>query len=391
LKILFIHSHYQLQGGEDTVVQQEVALLQKEHDVALLSFQNIGGLKGGIQFIKSIWNTAAAGQIEQKIKEFQPDVVHVHNWHFGIGPLAFRTVSKLGIPIVHTLHNYRLLCPSAILLHDNKLFTASLQSKFPWQAVFKKVYRNSFMLTLWLAFIVWFHKKIGTWQLIDTYVCLTPFAVNLFASSTFGIDKDQFVVKPNFTTRPILQEAIEREHHYLFIGRLSAEKGIVNLLEAFKELPYQLKIAGDGPLKELVIDTIKSNANISYLGSLKSSEVAVVLQKAKALLSPSICYEMFGLVNIEAFANHTAVIASNIGAPKSIIIEDYNGYLYEADNVNSLKEAIVKFESLSIQKMAQFRASAFNTYQTKYSPEMQLSYFEQIYSAAITSSLQVNA
>jgi glycosyltransferase involved in cell wall biosynthesis len=234
MKILLIHSHYQLQGGEDAVVDQEIELLRRAHEVDVLYFQNQGGWKGATQFIGSIWNIGAAQKVRQKIQEFQPDVVHVHNWHFANG-LNFRAINQFGLPIVHTVHNYRLLCPSAILLYQGKLFTNSLQQSFPWKAVFKKVYRSSIVLTFWLAFVVWFHKKIGTWQKIDSYICLTPFAVELFQQSNFGVSKERFTVKPNFKCYNF-DSNIERESHF-FLSDVYLKKGIDVSLMRLKNFP----------------------------------------------------------------------------------------------------------------------------------------------------------
>jgi glycosyltransferase involved in cell wall biosynthesis len=383
MKILLIHTHYQLHGGEDAVVEQEVELLNEHHVVEVLYFQNQGGWKGAIQFLGSIWNFSAATKVCQKIYDFHPDIVHVHNWHFALGPLVFREINKLGIPIVHTVHNYRLLCPSAILLYQGKLFTNSLQQSFPWKAVFKKVYRSSVVLTFWLAFVVWFHKKIGTWNKMDAYICLTPFAVELFQQSNFGVSKEQFSVKPNFTSVPNEFHSIQREEHFLFIGRLCEEKGIETLLSAFTGWPFLLKIVGDGPLKELVLNSTKQSQNIIYLGNLPSEKVAEELQKTQALIFPSLWYEPFGLVNIEAFANGTPVLASNIGAPQSLIIDGYNGFHFEPGNVNDLKETITTFNTLSDSIKKQMGANAFKSYSEKYSPELQQEYFDTIYSTVL--------
>jgi glycosyltransferase involved in cell wall biosynthesis len=383
LKILLIHTKYQFQGGEDAVVEQELHLLKQLHEIEILYFQNQGGWKGALQFLGSFWNILATRKVKQKIQEFRPDLVHVHNWHFAIGPMFFREINRFGIPIVHTVHNYRLLCPSAILLHKGNLFTNSLSESFPWKAVRNKVYRSSAAQTFWLAFVVWFHKKIGTWKKIDSYVCLTPFAVELFQESKFGISKDRFVVKPNFTGGIKVPHCMEREAHFLFIGRLSEEKGIETLLNAFKGSPFLLKIAGDGPLKELVLNTIKQSSNISYLGNLTNAKVTEELQKTQALIFPSVWYETFGLVNIEAFANETPVLACNIGAPQSLIIDGYNGFHFEPGNINDLKETVIKFAALSTAEKKKMGLNAFQNYKSYYSPEMQQGYFDAIYHSVL--------
>lgn len=383
MKILIIHSKYQLRGGEDAVVEQEADLLRQEHSVEILYFQNQGGWTGAVQFLASIWNAKTATKVKNKIQEFQPDVVHIHNWHFALGPLVFRMIHQMGVPIVHTVHNYRLLCPSAILLHQGKLFTDSLWQSFPWEAIGKKVYRSSLPQTFWIAFVVWFHKKIGTWKKIDSYVCLTPFSVTLFQESNFGISEEHFSVKPNFTPASEVMQLVEKEHHFLFVGRLSEEKGIEILLNAFKDLPFLLKIAGDGPLKNTVVAVAKEFPSISYLGNLSSNEVNEELLKTQALVFPSIWYEGMPMTLLEALSKSTPIIASNLGAMTSMITNGQNGFHFEAGNVNSLKEVVNRFDALSILEKKQMSANALDTYKSHYSPELQLDYFEAIYNKII--------
>ncbi|MDQ6471028.1 glycosyltransferase family 4 protein [Flavobacterium sp. LHD-80] len=379
MKILIIHSHYLLRGGEDAVVDQEALLLKQLHEVEILHFQNKRGLKGGLQFLGSLWNVFSAKKVKRKILEFQPDVVHVHNWHFASGPLIFRTINRLKIPVIHTIHNYRLLCPSAILLHKDYLFTDSLSQSFPWKAIVNRVYRSSFFQTFWLAFIVWFHKKIGTWKKIDCYICLTSFAVELFQKSNFGIEKKKFVVKPNFTSIPIKTTSLEKEEYFLFVGRLSNEKGISVLLNAFKDTLYSLKIAGDGQLKEKVLDVAKKNNNITYLGNLKREEVLLELQKATALIFPSIWYEGMPMTILEAFSCKTPIIASNLGATSSMITDGVDGFHFEVGNVDSLRQTIKYFFELPEEMKVNLQKNAYKKFSKEYDSNLQIEYFNSIF------------
>lgn len=383
MKILLIHTHYNLHGGEDAVVTQEVELLQQHHEVSVLYFQNLSGWQGAIQFLSSIWNKRAADQVKSRIKEFRPDVVHIHNWHFAIGPLVFRAIHDLNVPIVHTVHNYRLLCPSGILLCKGKLFTDSLQQSFPWSAVWNKVYRESRLLTLWLAFVVWFHKKMGTWNKIGLYVCLTSFAIYQFQKSTFGVPEKQFMVKPNFRSQNVLDINIKSELHFLFIGRLSEEKGIEVLLDAFKGLPFSIKIAGEGPMIKLVNDSARLFSNISYMGSLSSEEVIQELQQSAALLLPSVCYEGMPMTIIEAFSVGTPVIASKLGAMSSMILHEQNGLHFEPGNVKDLQDAVIKFCMFSDAEKKKMGTNAFLSYCQKYAPDLQRDYFDAIYNKVV--------
>uniref|UniRef100_UPI004049666C glycosyltransferase n=1 Tax=Gelidibacter sp. TaxID=2018083 RepID=UPI004049666C len=382
MKILVIHTRYRQKGGECIAAQQEIELLKKNFTVEALFFNNNKGIAGMLQFLISIWNLKSAKIVKQKIKTFKPDVVHIHNWHFASGPIIIRTIKKQGIPLVLTLHNYRLLCPSSTFMHNNKVYLNSLNKNFPWEAISLKVYRNSYFLTFWLAFIIWFHKKIGTWNLVDQYICLTEYSVALFKNSKLGIDNKRFVVKPNFTTISTTKVTKERENHFLYIGRLSEEKGINILLDTFKYSNYELKIIGDGPLVNNVNQACKENDKITYLGTLTQDEVAIELQKAKALVFPSVCLETFGFTIIEAFSNRCIVVSSNIGAPASIVSDAINGFHFEAGNIKDLALKLKKVVSLTQKEEDYMREQAFESYSNLYSPEKQFNYFNAIYKEA---------
>lgn len=391
MRILIIHTSYTQHGGEDVVVEQEIELLQKQHQVESIFFKNNKGLKGLFQFLFSIWNIKSAITVKNKIKEFKPDIVHLHNWHFASGPLIIRTINKLHIPIVITLHNFRLLCPSATLLYKNQIYLESLNQDFPWKAVKRGIYRNSVIQTFWLAFVVWFHKKIKTWHKVNTYICLADFSTKLYQESKIGIKKNHFTVKPNFTIPKLKVDSFKRENHFLYIGRLCDEKGIELMLEAFKELPYVLHIAGDGNLKKMVLEVSKTHSNIKYLGKIPKQEVEIELQKAKALVFPSIWLEPFGLIIIEAFSNACPVISTNIGAPKSIVSDGENGFLYNVGDYKDLKKKIKKIANLNEQDLKSLEHKAYETYKIKYSSNQQLEYFNEIYKKASAKKHNLNS
>jgi glycosyltransferase involved in cell wall biosynthesis len=382
LRILLLHSYYTLRGGEDIVFEQELNLLREHNEVETLTFTNNNGLKGAIQFLLSIWNINAAKKLKIKVALFKPDVIHIHNWHFALGPIIIRTAKKLKIPIVLTLHNYRLLCPSGTLLHKGDIYTESLNSTFPWKAIFKKVYRNSALQTFWLALVVWFHKIIGTWQMVNVYINLTSFAQNIYNSSLLLIPKEKFVVKPNFVVGTNAKSKIAN-NYFLFVGRLSEEKGIRVLLQAFNNTSEILKIAGQGPLHEEVSKHVKANKNIQYLGSLDGNGVKLAMEECIALICPSICFEGMPLTILEAFSIGTPVIASNLGGMSSMIIHGYNGLHFEPGNSDALLRKIIYFKSLNMENRVSFGCNAEKTYQSHYTPSINCALLISIYKSII--------
>lgn len=386
MRILIIHNRYQQRGGEDTTFEQETELLQQTEDVQTLIFQNRSGWKGALQFLFSIWNTGSAGRIKGEIKNFHPDVIHVHNWHYAIGPIVVRVAYKSKIPIVLTVQNYRLICPSATLLDGDKLFLDSIRVSFPWKAIRKKLYRNSYLQSFWLAFVIWLHKKIGTWNMADRYILQTELARSVFESSMVGITKSKFVVKPNFIVDPGLPPVV-REDYFLYVGRLSEEKGISTLIEAFRDKPFELFIAGDGPLKSMVLDACKKNPGIHYLGLLDKKSVTERMQQCSALVFPSVWYEGMPLTLIEAFAAGTPVIASDLGAMASMIRNGFNGMHFKAGSVKELSVKLEDWTTLNEMGKSHISMNARLSYESLYSPEKNREQLLAIYTEVLQPAL----
>lgn len=383
MKILVIHTSYRYKGGEDVVFEQEVALLRKNHTVEVLHFKNKKGFLGAYQFLISIWNITANNLVKNKIASFEPDVVHIHNWHFAFGPFVIRGIKKEKIPLVATIHNFRLICPSSTLFFKGKLYTKSLQEDFFWSAIKDKVYRNSYLQTFWLTCILWFHKKIKTFQLIDLFVFPSQFMINFYTNSTLQIDKTKCVVKPNFCKTQTYFTNADVEDYYLYVGRLSEEKGILFLLSFFEKSNRKLKIIGKGPLQNLVKEKSNQYKNIEYLGFLDNEKIEVELQKATALIFPSIWYEPFGLTIIEAFSNKCMVIASNIGAPEELVKDGFNGFHFAYNDVVSLENVLNMCENHSEEKQNEIRNNAYQTHQNKFSTQSQTEQLEKIYKRVV--------
>jgi glycosyltransferase involved in cell wall biosynthesis len=381
MRILLIHSFYRHRGGEDVVFEQELELLKKTEEVRAISFQNEEGLRGGIQFVCSIWNFLAARKVREAIKEYRPDIVHVYNWHYATGPIIIRTALKAGCKVILSVGNYRLLCPSGTLTHKGKLFLASISKPgFPWNAVFHRVYRNSYFQTFWLAFIVYMHKKLGTWDKIDGFIVPTNLVSSLFTNSHnyLMLPLKKFIVKPNFSS-PRPNNFVKRSSHFLYIGRLSEEKGIKVLLEAFSDSPFELAIAGTGPLLEKVSNAASLQPNIKYIGVLNKEEVQDALIRCTALVFPSICYETFGMVITEAFSSACPVIASDIGSPSEIVKEGITGFHFRAGDRNSLRSCLEKWQTLTEDKKEEMQRNCLSSFMDSYTPEKNLEQLKRIY------------
>lgn len=382
MRILIIHNHYQDPGGEDAVFEQEKALLANTETVFSLTFRNKKGWKGLWQTALSPWNIFAGNKLKKAIRSSRPDIIHIHNLHYAIGPIAVRIAKKNRIPIVMTLHNYRLLCPSATLFHDGQLFTDSLHRPFPWKAVRYGVHSHSVIKTCWLAFTTWLHRKTGTWKQVNRYIALTDFAKRLFLHSSLGLRENQIMVKQNFIADPD-SPAAERKTHFLFIGRLTTEKGINVLLDAFSQTDASLRIAGDGPLKEAVLLAAQKNHRISYLGMMDQHAVVTQLAECTALIFPSIWYEGMPMTIIEAFALGTPVIASNLGAMQSMVVHKENGLLFDAANAADLADTVNQWQHMNTENQANIGRNARAHYEKYYTAGMNKKLLLDIYHSVI--------
>lgn len=383
MKVFIIHCKYQKSGGEDVVFHTESDLLKKEYVIAQYVIQNEKGFKGLIQYLFMICNIYQAQKIKNEIKSFSPDVVHIHNLHFAIGPWLIRRIKrKLKLPIVMTLHNFRLLCPSATFIINDKLDTCSLRDSFPYSAIWKRAYHNSFLLTFWLAFTNWFHGIIGTWNLIDRYITLNSFSKSLFLENKLSISKEKFVVKAN-AIEDFGVSIVERTNRFLFVGRLSEEKGILSITQLAKKMGFFLEIIGDGPLSQVIKDEVLTCENIYFRGAQEKDIVIKSMKFCTALIFPSIWFEGMPITILEAFSTGTPVIASNLGAMANMIVDGENGLLVTVNDKDEWESKISQWINLSNIKKLKFSESARKSYIDNYTLETNRKNLIEIYNSVI--------
>lgn len=332
MRILIAHNAYQQRGGEDSVVGDEIALLRRYgHAVQLYSRhndeipeQNRLALVAG-----TIWSSRTCREISAAIRDFQPDVIHVHNTFPLISPSLYWAADAQRIPVVQTLHNFRIFCPQAMFLRDGKVCEDCLGHQ-PWRSVLHACYRGSRAQSAVLSGMLAWHRALGTYRdKVARYIALNEFCRRKFIEG--GLPADRVVVKPNFVEAGAAQPS--PRSGLLFVGRLSPEKGLRTLREAMALLPsVQLRVAGDGP-EAAVLDGV---AGVTKLGRLVVEDVRQEMNAATALVVPSIWYETFGLVVIEAFACGTPVIASRIGALAGVVEDGVTGLLFEPGNAADL-------------------------------------------------------
>ncbi len=377
-------------GGEDTVVAAETELLRsKGHDVDILIFDNASMSKGIIGKIsagvKAVYNSASSRKLDERVRLFQPDIIHVHNFFFSASPSLFYTASRRRVPVVVTLHNYRLICANCLLLRDNKICELCINHSFPWYGVKHKCYHNSAVQSAMVGSIAAIHKWIGTWKTkVNMFLTPADFMREKFIESSLNAPVENIRVKNNFIKDPGMSPRNDRENFYLFVGRLSEEKGVDTLLKAFSQLPdKKLVLVGDGPIKETLHEAYHKATNIVFAGKKPHHEVIALMKKCRAIVFPSICYEGMPITIIESFATGTPVISSRLGAMQEMVTDGYNGALFEAGNDADLLRAINSFETEIDCESSTVYANARASYLEKYHPEKCYTAIMEIYNQLI--------
>jgi glycosyltransferase involved in cell wall biosynthesis len=285
-------------------------------------------------------------------------------------------------PVVMTLHNYRLLCPSTTLFYNQTIYENSLNTYFPLDAIRKGVYRNSRVQTTALVVMTFVHKLLGTWRnKINKYIVLTDFAFSKFEHSTLRISRDQFVVKSNFVDD---ENSIprERDNFFLFVGRLTEEKGIETLLRATQLLSFDLVIIGGGPLENIVKRYAAENSKITYLGFRDRTFILEQMGKCKALIFPSVWYEGFPMTILEAFSMATPVVASRLGSMAEVVNDQINGLHFAPGDEDDLAKKLCML--LHDKALAERLGNqARLTYLDKYTPSKNYQKLIDIYRQAI--------
>lgn len=351
------------------------------HEVEQLIFENKeiktwwDKIKVGL---KTIYNPTSTRIISKKIEGFNPDVVHVHNFFPLASPAVFFSAQKFHVPVVLTLHNYRLICPSATLFFEGRIYEKNVGKVFAWHAVMRGVYHESRIQTLAIALMLGIHNLIGTWRnRVSAYIALSQFAKEKFIDSSLAIPEQKIHVKSNFIHDPGRGEAT-RQDFFLFVGRLTEEKGINTLVEAAASQKFQLVVLGDGPLSGKVKQAAEANSHLHYLGQQDHENVLFFLKNCRALIFPSVWYEGFPIILLEAFATGTAVISSKLGSMCEIIQDNVNGMYVEAGNANALIARICEL-NMNPSRARRLGENARTTYRMNYTPAINYSQLIDIY------------
>jgi glycosyltransferase involved in cell wall biosynthesis len=389
VNILIIHNSYQQPGGEDVVVAQETRLLERHgHRVSIYKRSNdeldelsFGQRLGLIGRIVSASDSTFA--VRGLLRDLKPDIVHVHNTFAMVSPSVYEVCQEENVPVVQTLHNYRLLCPAATFYRDagpcEECMTHSLL-----RSVRHGCYRESRMMSGAIALMLKTHRLRQTWnRQIHAYIAISSFVKDKFIQAGFPASK--IFVKPNFVD-PDPGERSCSGDYALFLGRLSPEKGLSTLFEAWERLPSKvpLVIAGDGPMRQRLEAEVAGKGLhwVHFAGQLRHAEKYDAIKKAAFLVVPSVWYEPFGLVVAEAFACGTPVLGAFVGSIQEMLDDQVTGLYFAPGDPDALAKKVAwAWEHLP--ELAAMGEAARRVYKNRYTANANYQLLMNIYASAI--------
>lgn len=385
MNILMVHNYYQQRGGEDVSTESEIAMLRGAgHDVEVFSLHNdaIENMSPLRVAMKTIWNRDSYSAVRSILESKPFDIVHVQNTFPLVSPSIYYAATRGGVPVVQSVRNFRLFCLNGFFHDGSNVCERCFKKKLSLPGIFRRCYRGSLLGSITVALLKFVHGTVlKTWETkVNGYIALSDFVRKKLIEG--GFDSSRIYVKPNFVLSPPTPIAYEEKIRTLvFVGRLSPEKGVNTMLEAFQMLnepSLELLVIGDGPMMKQL--QARGDAGVRFLGHQPPDEVLARIAESIALIFPSEWYETFGRVAIEAYASGTPVIGSDIGAISELIHEGVSGFSFEPGNKDSLYKAMLKvlaFDSKAVSEQCR------EIYESEYTSSRNLKLLTDIYEKVI--------
>jgi glycosyltransferase involved in cell wall biosynthesis len=384
MRLAIIHNYYQQPGGEDRAFATESALLEDAGHTVVRYTRHNDDLKHQSRLtmaVNTVWNRSQASLLRRTFREGRFDIVHFHNTFPIISPAAYYAADSEGIPVVQTLHNYRLHCPNGQFFRDGGHCELCLGRRVAWSGLIHACYRGSRAATTAVAAMQTFHRLLATWtSKVAVYIAQSELAKQKFVEG--GLPADRIVVKPPFV-HPDPGPGSGEGGYALFVGRLSTEKGVGTLLAASRLLGrhFPLKIVGDGPLAQEVEAHCRAHSAVEWLGWRPSAEVHSVIGAARCLIFPSIWIEGMPATILEAFAKGTPVLASDMGIMSSMIEDGINGFRFRPGDPGSLA-ACLDWAMTHPAELDAMRSAVRAEFESKYTAQTNYQQLIDIYRKA---------
>jgi glycosyltransferase involved in cell wall biosynthesis len=398
LRVLVVHGRYRSvqPSGENEVVDDEARMLReygchvdrvelRSDDIERWPAWKKASLPGRV-----VWSREGQAQLRRAIERARPDVVHIHNTFPLFSPAVFYTARKSGAGVVHTLHNFRPLCPAGTFLRDGKPCELCL-GRFPVPAVRYACYRDSRAATVPVALMDGIHGWLRTWhRCIDRIIAVSSYALGKYVEAGWPAAKMRLkyntIDDTGFPPRRL-------GDHFLSMSRLDQEKGVDVLLEGwrrgFPDGGPQLRVAGGGDSSAALMREYGRHPGIEFLGQVERASLSEPLATARAVVVPSRCYEGFPRVIAEAYAAGVPVVASDIGSLTELVADRTTGLLVRVDDPDDMARALHELESDDLCDRLGKGARA--AYERLYSPEITMRELLRIYREAIAERVSSRA
>lgn len=379
LRVVVLHSSYAsgMISGENRVVLDEVRLLREHgHTVVdwLPSVPSSSLTSASRAAASAVWSFSAAAHVRELVRTSRADLVHVHNLYPNLSPSVLRSVD---VPVVMTLHNYRMHCLPGTFLRDGRVCEKCLGAS-PLPGIRHRCYRSSASASTVMATSLMVHRAAHSFENVTRFAAVSHFLGRKHVSA--GLPSSRLVVKPNFSWPT--RRRVGPGRYFLFLGRLTEEKGLRTLIESWRRVRATCIIAGEGALRE-ELERIAS-PNVRFLGSINPHEVDELLRDARALIVPSIWYEGHPRAILEALAAGVPVIASDIGGLPEVVRSDVTGILVPPGDVDALTRAAERLLSDPVSQV--FGEGAYESWRSDYTPTSGLHNLEALYGAALATA-----
>lgn len=385
MKILVAHNFYQQRGGEDQCVAAEVAMLEaRGHKVTQYYLHNdaIDAMSGRQAASRTLWSRPTYRELRDLLRAQRPQIAHFHNTFPLISPAAYYAARAENVRVVQTLHNFRLLCVNGLLFRDGAVCEDCLGKLIAWPGVLHTCYRGSRAASAATAAMQALHRGLGTWRnAVDVYIALSQSSRRKLVEG--GLPAAKIALKPNFAY-PDPGPGTGKGGYGVFVGRLSAEKGVQTLIQAWRHLgaSVPLKLVGNGPLADAVRSAAAEVPSIQWLAGVPLKAVYALVGEAAFVVLPSQCYENFPRVVIEAFAKGTPVIVSRLGAMPEIVEDGRTGLHFEPGSPADLAAKVRRMLAEPV-KLAGMRQAARMEFELKYTADINHRRLIAIYDAAL--------
>jgi glycosyltransferase involved in cell wall biosynthesis len=383
MRILQLHNRYREAGGEDSVVRDETRLLRAAgHEVIEHHVSNpTGRLATAGALTLSPSNPMSARAVKRVVASQRPDVAHIHNTWYSLSPSVVPALKHSGVPVVVTLHNYRLFCVNALLFRDGRPCEECVGTH-PWRGVQHRCYRDSAVASVFAASTIAIGRARRTWSTgVDRFVAPSWFLRDKLVAG--GIPAETITVKPHGVDDPGPRSTPpSSSRSVLFLGRLSHEKGADTLLDAWAARGasrLELVLVGDGPLRERL--EARGVGGVRFAGWQSPADVARLLLGARALVFPSVCYENLPRAVIEAMAAGLPVLASDHGGPAELVRDLGPEWTAAAGSEQAWAGALAVLDDDTVVDIAGARARA--TFERQYTEAASLTGLLEVYGSVL--------